>query len=442
MSPIRLAVWAAADKGLQMLYGVALILIPLTIFSNDQWGVWTVFQVVFLSISLLGDFFILQPMVKLCAEEHTPSRPIITGSLLLYLLFSLGIGFTITLFPESVALALKSPSATEAFRTTGILVLSTSIRNVSIRILQIDYRIIAIFLVDLAYFGGVILLMAVGAATGSLQNVTHLIDYNLYAFILSSIVGFLFTADALRPDFSHLSGSIRRVLELGIHQGGTGLLTVIQQQGDTGIVVLVRGHIAAGVFNAAKIFYRFFESIRDAAQLLLVPATSRAYSQERLESVEEVAELATAALVVLLVPLSLLLIIFAPVVVPIVLPTKTESIPVFQWLMASGFAIPFMIVPSAILLGIGHTRDLFRGTLIGTAVLVVSGLGLTYYYYEVGMAMAVFLGTTVAAIFLTRRMNRYIPFSFRSIIGRSRSFGPMVRKRLAALQFPLRTRRE
>jgi O-antigen/teichoic acid export membrane protein len=438
-SPLRLAIWAAADKGLQMLYGVALILIPLTLFSDDQWGVWTVFQIIFLSISLLGDFFILQPMVKLCSEEHSPSRPIITASLLLYLAFTLGIAFTITATPESIAGVLKSPTAIPAFRTTGILMVSTALRNIAIRILQVDYRIVAIFTVDLAYFGGVIALMIAGAVAGTLTDVMVLIDYNLIAFIASSVVGVAFTFRELVPDVTGLKRSMRRVLNLGLHQGGTGLLTVIQQQGDAGIVTLVRGHIAAGVFNAAKIFYRFFESIRDAAQLLLVPATSRAHSQERIEAVEEVAEIATAALVVLIIPLSLLLIVFAGVVVPIVLPTKIEAIPVFRWLMASGFAAPFVIVPSAILLGIGHTRDLFRGTLLGTTVLVVSGVVLTYFFYEVGMAIGVFLGTTVTAAFLTQRMNRYIPFTLRSVIQRSRSFGPIVRKRIAAMQIPLRS---
>lgn len=433
-SPQRLALWAAADKSLQMVYGVVLILVPLKVFTADQWGVWTVFQALFLGLSLLGDFFILQPMVKLCAEEHTISRPIITASSLLYLGFMVALGYGITFGAGPIASVLKSHAAVEAFGTIGLLVISTALRNITIRVLQVEYRIIQIFLVDLAYFGGVIALMVLGGINGHLTDSMVLIDYNFYAFIASSLAGLAFTWKWMIPTTTRLADSMRRVLALGIHQGGTGILTIIQQQGDAVIVTSVRGHIAAGVYNAAKIFYRFFESIRDAAQLLLVPATSRAYAQERVESVREIAELATAALVVLIVPMSLLLIAFANVVVPIILPNKGNSIPVFQWLMGSGFFAPFVIVPSVVLLGMGHTRDLFRGTLIGTFVMVVAGVLLTYFFYETGMGIAVLLGTAVTALFLVQRMNRYIPFTFGSVIRRSRSFGPAVRRRLAAMR--------
>jgi O-antigen/teichoic acid export membrane protein len=98
--------------------------------------------------------------------------------------------------------------------------------------------------------------------------------------------------------------------------------------------------------------------------------------------------------------------------------------------MAGGFVMPFVIVPSAVLLGIGHTRDLFRGTLVGTLVLVFGGLILTWFWGAAGMAAGVFCGTVVTAILLTRRMNRYVPFTFRSVLKRSRSFGPIVRRRI------------
>src|SRR5206468_3135765 len=117
----------------------------------------------------------------------------------------------------------------------------------------------------------------------------------------------------------------------------------------------------------------------------------------------EVTELATAALVVLLVPLTIALVVGAPFVVPLIIPRFPEAVDEFQWLMANGFAMPFVIVPSAVLLGIGHTRDLFRGTLIGTVVLVLGGVVLTWFFGSVGMAMAVFLGTAVTAFLLTRR---------------------------------------
>jgi O-antigen/teichoic acid export membrane protein len=357
---------------------------------------------------------------------------------MLYAGFSLLLSLPVVLLAPTIGRVLKTPYAADAFTYMSWLVLSNIIRNITIRILQINYKIVAIFFVDLAYFLGVVGLMVIESGRGNFRTAYDLIHYNLISFAASSLLGLLLTLRLITPSFSEFRPSLRRLLNLGIHQGGTGLLTVLQQQSDIGIVSGVRGGAAVGVYGAARTFYRFFEALRDAAQLLLVPATSRAYSQERIEAVQEVTELATAALVTLLVPMSLGLILLAPFVAKIILPNYPEAVDEFQWLMATGFAMPFVIVPSAVLLGIGHTRDLFRGTLIGTITLVLGGLILTYLLGSVGMAIGVFLGTVVTAIFLTRRMDRYVHFTFRSVLRRSRSFGPLVRKRIAAMQLPLR----
>ncbi len=438
MSPIWLAIWAAADKGLAMLYGVASILITMRMLDKDEWGAWTIFSVVFMVISMLGDFFLLQPMVKIASETHSDPRPVITSALIFYTAVTLALGFLVVVFADVLATITKTPTVVDSFRLMGWLALTNILRTHAIRVLQIHYRIIAIFLVDLIYFAGLVGLMLHGALSGTLRTSTDMIHYNIIAFIASSVLGAIFAFRLLIPMFKGIGSSTRRLLRLGMHQGGTGILTMLQQQSDVLIVSGIRGGWAAGVYGAARTFYRFFDSVRDAAQLLLVPATSRAYAQNRIEAVEEISELATAAIMALMFPLTLGMIVMAPLFIPLVLPKFPEAVDEFQWLMANGFAIPFVIVPSVVLLGIGHTRDLFRGTLIGTAVLILGGSILTWFFGAAGMAAGVSLGTTVTAILLTRRMNRYIPFTFGSVLRRSRSFGPIVRQRITALQGSLR----
>ncbi len=311
----------------------------------------------------------------------------------------------------------------------GVLVLSTIVRNFSIRILQVDYRMAGIFLIDLAYFSVIVGLMIRGMSDGTFTTAIDFIEYNLWAFAISSFVGLMLAARRIAPTTHGIVPAARRILALGLHQGGTGVLTVAQQQSDVMIVGGVKGEAAVGIYFIARTFYRFFDAIRDAAQLLLVPATSRAFSQERIEAVEEVTEVATALLVAVTAPISLGAIIAAPLLSGYIPAPYNSAIEEFQWLMAGGFVMPFVIVPSAVLLGIGHTRDLFRGTLVGTVVLVLGGLVMTWFWGAAGMAAGVFTGTVVTAILLTRRMNRYVPFTFKSVLSRSRSFGPIIRKR-------------
>lgn len=432
-SRLHLTFWAGADKALPMVYGVAVVLLPLGLglISTSQWGVWSVFQMLFLVISLLGDFFLLQPMVKLCTEHEAIQRPIVTAGAGLYTAFSLLLALPVALAPEFTAGILKTgTTGAEIFTWMLLTVLSTIPRNIAIRILQIDYQITHIFLLDLAYFGGFVGLMLYGWQNNTFDTAGDMVQYNLIALVFSSIVGIILCARKLVPAFNGTARATRQIIDLGVHQGGTGLMTIVQQQADIVIVSGTRGSAAVGVYNAARIFFRVFEALRDAGQLLLVPVTSNAYSQKNTDKVQDITVLATAALVLILFPLTVVLILSAPLFIPVLLSDFASAVDEFQWLMASGFAMPFVIVPSAVLLGIGQSKDLFRGMLMGTVVLVGSGTALTYMFGEVGMAAGVFLGNLTLALLLTQRMNRYIEFSLKGVLKRSRGLGSLARERV------------
>ncbi len=435
---LRLTAWTAADKALPMIYGVAVVAIPLHfgLLTTEAWGTWVVFQTLFLSISLTGDFFFLQPMVKLASEFEADQRPIVTAGSALYTVLSLALGSIVSLFAWFFADILKTgPTGTEAFILMTATVGATIPRNVAIRVLQVDYGIARIFLLDLVYFGGFVGLMIYGWRTGTFSRTMDMVWYNLFALIASSVVGALSCGVKIVPAFRNVAGATRRIISIGMHQGGTGIMTIIQQNVDVAIVSATRGPVAAGIYTAARIFYRIFEALREAGQLLLISATSNAYSRDDKERVQDLTVLATAALVAILYPLTILLIALAPIGIPIILPEFESASTVFQWLIASGFAMPFIIVPSSVLLGIGETRDLFRGMLTGTIVLAGAGLALTYEFSADGMAAGVLLGNTTIAALLTRRMNRYIDFSFRGVLRRSRSLGTIARTRLREFRF-------
>ncbi|MCB0711605.1 MAG: polysaccharide biosynthesis C-terminal domain-containing protein [Ignavibacteriae bacterium] len=435
---LRLTAWTAADKALPMIYGVAVVAIPLHfgLLNTEAFGTWVVFQTLFLSISLTGDFFFLQPMVKLASEFEADQRPIITAGSSLYTLLSLSLGGIVSITALFLADILKAgPTGAEAFALMVATVGATIPRNIAIRVLQVDYRIFRIFLLDLVYFGGFVLCMIYGWQTNTFSRTMDMVWYNLYTLTASSVIGALLCGVKIIPSFKNVVQATRRIVSIGLHQGGTGIMTIIQQNVDVGIVTATRGPLATGVYTAARIFYRIFEALREAGQLLLISATSNAYSRDDKERVQDITVLATATLVAILYPATILLILLAPIGIPLILPKVESASTVFQWLIASGFAMPFIIVPSSVLLGIGETRDLFRGMLIGTIVLVGAGIGLTYEFGPDGMAAGVLLGNTTIAALLTKRMNRYIDFSFRGVLRRSRSLGTIARTRLKEFRF-------
>ena len=426
--------WTAADKGLVMLYGAAVVVIPLHfgILQDNEFGTWQLFQVLFLSISLFGDYLLLQPMVKFASEHEADARPIITAGGLLYITAVLLLAAPFSLFPEFWSDVLKTGAiGREAFVWIVPTVLATIGRNIAIRVLQIDLQIVRIFLLDLVYFGGFITFMFLGWQDGSFQTTIDMVMYNFWSLAASSLVGALLCGRLIVPVVRGVAQGIRKIIGIAHHQGGTGLMTIIQQNVDVIIVSGTRGSAAAGIYAVARIFYRVFEALREAAQLLLISATSNAWSRNEIDRVKDLTVLSTAALAAILYPGTLLLIILSPIAIPLILPESNfaEAVVPFQWLIASGVPMPFVIVPSAVLLGIGETRDLVTGMALGTGVMVLSGLLLTWLFGAEGMAIAVLLGNTTIALILTSRMNRYIDFSFRSVMHRIRHFGNDARSR-------------
>ncbi len=411
-----------------MLYGAAVVVIPLHfgILQDNEFGTWQLFQVIFLSISLFGDYLLLQPMVKFAAEHEADARPIITAGGLLYISAALLLAAPFSIAPEFWSGILKTgPIGDEAFYWIVPTVLATLGRNIAIRVLQIDLQIVKIFILDAVYFGGFILFMFLGWQDGSFTTTMDMVDYNLWSLLASSIVGALLCGRLIVPVFRKLGDAVRQIITVVLHQGGTGILTIAQQNVDVIIVSGTRGSAAAGIYGAARIFYRVFEALREAAQLLLISATSNAWSKNEIDRVKDLTVLSTAALTAILYPATIILIFLSPFAIPLVLPESNFAAAVvpFQWLIASGFPMPFVIVPSAVLLGIGKTRDLVTGMAGGTVVMIVSGLLLTWIFGTKGMAMGVLLGNTTIAVILTARMNRSIDFTFGSVMERSRLIG-------------------
>lgn len=431
------AFWAAADKGLPMLYGVAVVLIVVGRLETAEFGIWVVFQTIFLAISLFGDYLLLQPMVKFSAEHEADAGPIITAGSFLYITCCLLLAAPLSLFPEFFSGLLKTGEiGTAAFVWMIPTIGATILRNISIRILQIDLKIVLIFLLDLVYFGGFIALIILGWQSGSLDSTADMISYNLYALAASSLFGAAACGRMIVPVFHDLRDAARKIIDVAHHQGGTGLMTIVQQNVDVMIVSGTRGSVAVGFYSIARIFYRIYEALREAGQLLLISATSNAWSRQDEEKVQDLSILATAALAAILYPMTIVLIVLAPIVVEILIaggmiPLEYEQVILpFQWLIASGFAMPFTIVTTSVLLGIGKTRDLFVGMAIGTSVMIVAGLILTWLLGAQGMAMGVFFGNVTIASILTARMNRSIDFSFREVMKRSRGLGRHARSRL------------
>jgi O-antigen/teichoic acid export membrane protein len=179
-------IWAVADKGLLLLYGFAVIVIVVTTIPDTEWGAFNLYQSIFLIICFIADSVFLQPMVKFASEHEAEIGDALGASFILYV-GSLAIGGLLCFATTNFLAGLfNSRELLELLPWLPILLIGHIFRNVGIRYLQALYRIKAIFWVDLAFFGSIIVLCVVAHQYGMLNSALDFVKINLIGGILSS----------------------------------------------------------------------------------------------------------------------------------------------------------------------------------------------------------------------------------------------------------------
>jgi len=413
-----------------MLYGAIFVLVVAQTIPKEKFGNWATLQILWIAATQLGDYFILNPMIKLAAEDRTQSRDIVGAATVMYLGFLVVLSLGAWLTAPLVGMMFRAEAVAVLMPWMGAMLLSNYIRNVVIRTLQIDYSIERIFFLDVIFFIVVIGLIIMYALKGDMSEPIRMVQANVWGGLASSAFSLVVGWKTLSLR-SGSSSAYRRIFKLGIFNAGTGFMQVIQQQLDGAFLGLFRSQEEVGAYAIAKTYFRGFEAIRDAAGFILLPATSEMHVKHDNDGLIRLTEVATLALIVLIVPIVLITEFGADVIFQSIYHgTHNESAPLFRIFNLGAIALPFTIIASNVLLGIGQTRPLYRLTLSNSVLFAILFCVLTYYYGALGAASALTLTSFAYAVTSIRGMNVFVPLTltgmkkhageFRSVLGRFR----------------------
>src|SRR5205085_5627426 len=130
---------------------------------------------------------------------------------------------------------------------------------------------------------------------------------------------------------------------------------------DTLLVPAFLGIEALANYQVAKFFFKGFDVLRDTQGIFVFPASSKYHAAKDWNTLKKIIEKAISFLYLLMIPLCILLIIFAPVIFHILYKGKfDESIGIFRVLIASGFVLPITMVGMSALVGMGKVKEVFR----------------------------------------------------------------------------------
>ncbi len=222
-------IWTVADKTLLLLYGFGVILLVVNILPRPEWGAFSLFQSIFLILCVLADSIFLQPMVKFAAEHEAEVPQVLAGGFNLYTVTMLGTGFIIAAFAPSFATIFSSQELGEMLRFLPLFLALSIFRNVGIRYLQIELQINAIFWVDLALFGSVVILTVLASALGLFHTAMDFLYLNIIGAALSSIVAIAFCWQAFftMPLLRVPRDEYGRMLSFAKFQAGTSALLTL-----------------------------------------------------------------------------------------------------------------------------------------------------------------------------------------------------------------------
>ncbi len=411
-------IWTVADKTLLLLYGFGVIILVVNFLPKPEWGAFSLFQSIFLIVCVLADSIFLQPMVKFATEHEAEVPIVLAGGFNLYTTTMLITGFIIAACAPGFAAIFTSPELGTMLKFLPLFLALSIFRNVGIRYLQIDLRINAIFWVDLAFFGSILTLTVLAGALGLFHAATDFMYLNIIGAAISSLVAICFCSKALfsMPLFRVPRNEYGRMLSFAKFQAGTSALLTLQQGSDVLMVGLFYNPSEVAVYSAAKNIYRFLDAVREGATLLVVPMTSKLYTQRDFKGLSTLIEQLLFGAFALLVPISFVLAVGAPLIFSILYKGQYDAgAVVFQIMIVSGFSLPLALIGTNALIGMGKAKDLFLATLGAVTIFFIASYFLVPRMASRGEALAVFISMTVLAFLQFFAMKKELELSSKGI---------------------------
>lgn len=405
-------VWGFATKLLPAVYGVVMTVLVFKILPKSESGELALFQVIFGMIFTFADSFALQAIVKFGVDKANDLQELLTATSLLFFAFlAISLGLLIV-FPGTASYLLNSAALPDLIPSLVILVIVTIPRVVTSKIFQMRFHTKNLFFVDLINFGGSSIVITIFAFMDRLHTASDVIGITIITGAVSSALSVVLVRNDLSWRLRFSRPMLKKIFHFTRYQTATGSVHVFQQNLDSLLVPAFLGVEALANYQVAKFFFKGFDVLRDTQGIFVFPASSKYHATGDYATLKKIIEKATSFLYLLMIPLCILLIIFAPLLFHILYKGKfDESINVFRILIASGFVLPVTMVGMSALVGMGKVREVFQTIFASLAINVILAVILLPLIGMTGAAIAFGVSMLAQALLAYRIMKREVPLS-------------------------------
>lgn len=359
-------VWTVADKVLTVLFGLYFMKLSISNLPVEEYGLFTIiYQSVFLMIINFGASFALQPMMKFSAETDD-FRSIMSAGLLMNAVFMVAsVGIVLICEPLLVAWFSSGQSDADSLSRLimmlPLLTVSFFVRNFILYMLQAKYDLIRLLIIDVVYFASAIGLMHYTIAQNELKNAADLLMINVYAYAVSSVTAFVITTKYWKLGVSGLFSEIKRLYDFGKFSLMSAFANNVYEQTDNYMIISLMSPRELGVYAVAKTFLRVFLIFSQIVQSLLVPVLSRQFAREAKDIILVICEKAVCFSIVLLLPVSVVFLLFAGTILRIMTPNPdfNEAAVIIQWSAILSLFVPWNSVFGCVYVAANRMKTAF-----------------------------------------------------------------------------------
>jgi len=427
---LKKGAWGFATKLLPAVYGAVMTILVFKVLPKNQSGELALFINIFGMIFTFADSFALQAIVKFGVDKVNDLQELLTATSILFFAFLSVVLSIFIVFPGTVSSLLNSTELPSLIPSLVILVIVTIPRVIASKIFQMRFHTQQLFIVDCINFGGSSIVVTIFSFMGKLNTASDIIGITIVSGAASSLVALFLARKDISWRMRFSKTMIKKIFHFTRYQTATGTVHVLQQNLDTLLVPAFLGIEALANYQVAKFFFKGFDVLRDTQGIFVFPASSKYHASGDTDTLKKIIEKATSFLYILMIPLCILLIIFAPLLFQILYKGKfDESIIIFRVLIASGFILPMTMVGMSALVGMGKVKEVFQTIIASLVINVILALILLPMIGTIGAAIAFSISMLVQAILAYRIMHKEVPLSLSSMFFRGIEDGKNFLKR-------------
>lgn len=348
---------ALAVKSLPLLYGAAVILFVNTHLPRDtELGVYTLAIATFFVVSLMGKSFALYPLIKFLAEGRA-DRGIWKAGIYYWIGTQLIGAAVVWIIAPYTSIWFHAEGMADGMRWACWIILVFIPRDLASALLVSRREVGRLFWLEACYF-----LVAAGgivgfALAGILHNADQVLGLNLAAGALSTAAAPLLCLGRIPKAETVGKQHWGTMARFGRDSLGIGIGDTVYTQLDYHLLGLFMGAGEVALYFAAKNFFRFYNAVTQAINLLIFPTSSNLYARGEIDKLKELLEKILGSYLGLLLLVNTILLFAADGIVALVyrgiFPDAANVLRIF--ILASFFE-PLYMVSENVLYGIGKPK--------------------------------------------------------------------------------------